>query len=49
MAKKMKLNLDELKVKSFVTSIENDKMKKINGGDDPITENQVCKKQETKW
>ena len=49
MSKKMKLNLDELKVQSFVTSLEKEKQMKINGGDETFTKNAECKKQETKW
>ena len=42
MAKKMKLNLDELEVKSFITTIDDDKMNEIHGGAETITAIKVC-------
>ena len=35
MAKKMKLKLEDLKVESFVTELEKDDSKKVNGGAPP--------------
>ena len=34
MKKKMKLSLDDIKVKSFITSLKDDEVKLILGGDD---------------
>jgi hypothetical protein len=42
MSKKMKLELEELKVQSFVTTVENDKMEKIHAGGLPTKHNIVA-------
>lgn len=43
MAKKMKLNLEDLKVQSFVTSLKNDEKIALKGGKPPVPETyQLC-------
>jgi hypothetical protein len=42
MSKKMKLNLEDLKVRSFVTTVENENMEKIYAGGLPSKNNVVA-------
>lgn len=42
MAKKMKLNLEDLKVQSFVTSLKKDEKDELKGGKPPVPDTFTC-------